>query len=516
MVLNDIQVYYNVIGGIMKDPNLLIQYNDINSNDFGRGTIKVIFASIYNLFSQGVKEINVMVVDSYIRQNEAVADAYDKDQGLAFLQDCYDLSMVENFDYNYKKLKKLSLLRRLKKEHYNIDLYYKDNFDTLKEESETIDRFEEATIEDILLSVESKYNKIRADFITSTNSLHSGDAVAGLEELVEYYKKTPDVGPELAGDLYNSVCRGARQGTFLLRSAASGTGKTRLAVYDAAKIAYPRHWSCAADSFVKEMVDGEERKPLKTLFITTEMRKDEIQTILLSYISGVDEEHIISGRYDMNEPQRIRHALQIMKDYKEYFYIDHIPDPNLNNVEAVIKKYISIEKVKYIFHDYIFSSPSLLAQFQNAKLREDSALALMGNTLKQLATDYNVFISSSTQVNASGMEELVFHDEGSIRGSRALADKVDGGCVMRRPSPAELSSVESIIRSFGIQPTHYFDVYKMRRGKYKGIRIWSRINLGNGSRQDLFVTDEENNLVNIDIIYKTSTEVAYETSNYDF
>ena len=41
-------------------------------------------------------------------------------------------------------------------------------------------------------------------------------------------------------------------------------------------------------------------------------------------------------------------------------------------------------------------------------------------------------------------------------------------------------------------PTHVLDIYKMRRGMYKNVRIWSHIDLGNGRRQDLFITTAEN------------------------
>ena len=41
-------------------------------------------------------------------------------------------------------------------------------------------------------------------------------------------------------------------------------------------------------------------------------------------------------------------------------------------------------------------------------------------------------------------------------------------------------------------PTHVLDIYKMRRGRYKMIRIWCRIHLGTGYREDLFITNAAN------------------------
>lgn len=42
------------------------------------------------------------------------------------------------------------------------------------------------------------------------------------------------------------------------------------------------------------------------------------------------------------------------------------------------------------------------------------------------------------------------------------------------------------------RPTHVLDIYKMRRGRYKMIRIWIRLHLGTGEREDLFITNALN------------------------
>ena len=42
------------------------------------------------------------------------------------------------------------------------------------------------------------------------------------------------------------------------------------------------------------------------------------------------------------------------------------------------------------------------------------------------------------------------------------------------------------------RPTHVLDIYKMRRGRYKMIRIWTNLHLGTGYRKDLFITNAMN------------------------
>lgn len=370
MVLSDLNTYRQIIGCLMKKPLLLTEFRDIQAMDFDIKIPRYIFIIIYNMFKSGAMQLTPLEVDIEMENHEAAAVIYKSERGLDFLKESYDVSKLENFEYYYKRLKKLSLLRALKKNNYDISAYHREEFDSLREEEEANQRFEDSSIDEILMTIESKYNQIKADFINGGK--HSGNAAAGLNELVLDLMKNPEIGPSLCGRFFSTACRGARLGKYYLRSAASGTGKTRLAVFDACKIAFPIHYSHKSCTFVVDKdKDGNVMDAQKTLIITTEMGKDEIQTIVLAYLSGVNESHILTGHYDTGEMDRVFYASQIVEKYQEYFYIEEISDPNLTNVESTIKRYATIEGVQYVFYDYIFSSPSLIAQFSGAKLRED-------------------------------------------------------------------------------------------------------------------------------------------------
>lgn len=775
MVLSDINTYRQVIGCLMKKPLLFTEYQDLRIQDFDLKVPRIVFSVIKNMFESGAMELSPVEVDLEIDNHEAISVIYKSNHGLDFLKESYEYSRVENFEYYYKRLKKLSLLRELKKNNYDISSYYKENFESLKEEEKANELFESSSVDDILMSVEGKYNKIKNDFINGGK--HSGNAANGLRELVDELMLKPEIGPALCGDYFSTACRGARLGKYYLRSASSGSGKriadytpiptpegwktvgdikvgdyifgkngqptkvlklykntekiwkisfsdgrtidccgehlweyyykshrgyekrventqtiyarakrlkngfktadnggwrfkipmneaveypeqsfkispyamglalgdgsfrngsaftfssstdelpillakelgenitykkdkcnytyyfytdreqknryklkdfleeeleligaysqdkyipkkyllssteqrfellrglldtdgsidedkgrirfttiskrmaedvselchslgmitgisvdthreyknsngecyivtiqckkelkpflfklekkktrainfiksrkrtenkdklsiiniepteestsmtcftvdaedclfqvgdfivthnTRLAVFDACKICFPIHYSLDKGTFVVEVDDkGEVRPPRKTLIITTEMGKDEIQTIVLAYLSGVNEAHILTGKYELGEKDRVYYATQIVEKYQNYFYIEEISDPNLTNVESTIKRYATIEEVDFVFYDYIFSSPSLVSQFSDSKLREDVVLMMLSNQLKQLAKDYNIFIFSSTQVNANAMTEEGFKNESCIRG----------------------------------------------------------------------------------------------------
>lgn len=739
MELTEFATYRNVLGGLMKSPLLFTQYTDIKTEDFGGHKVsKIIFATINNMFQNGISTMTPIEVDMEIERYEAAATIYRAEKGLDYLNDCYEYSALDNFDYYYKRLKKLSLIRTLKKNHYDVSYFFKEDCDTLQEENELIERFDKATMEDIFQHIERNYNEIRSAYLTDAKV--NAVAADGVRALIDNFKVHPEIGFDMEGSLFSYACRGARLGKFYLRSAQSGTGKriadytpiptpngwktvgdikvgdyifgkngkptkvlnlyknvekiwritfadgrtidccgehlweyydngvrrventqtiytraqnwfknftgkwrfnvpmneaveypeqefdispcevveklqyipknyligsieqriellnslpkiynpynegialfaaskqmvqdirklcnslgltinnfflvnsgygicieqvdrlpivnitpteeitpmtcftvdaddclfqvgdyivthnTRLAVFDACKIAYPEHYDAENKCFVTEFTsDGELRQPQKTLFITTEMDKTEIQTIMISYLSGVNEKHILTAQYEEDEEERILYAERIMEKYQDYFYLEEISDPNLTNVEALIKRYVSIEEVKVIFFDYIFTSPSLLAQFSGAKIREDSALGLMANQLKQIAKDYNVFIMSSTQVNGEGMVNEGFKDERCLRGAKSLADKCDFACIVSRVTDKDLQSVSPMLKQAGLAatanstlmeiPTHVIDIYKNRRGGLRGVRVWTRLNLGTGERKDLCITRDNN------------------------
>ena len=507
MTLSDPMAYRQVIGCLMYKPLLFLEYPDIQPQDFDFKPAKVCLFAIKKLYEAGATELSPLEVEQEIeRSGSAAAQAYKNENGLNFLKESYEYAKLSNFKVFYNRLKKNALLRELQKAHYDISEYFiadKDINDPMHE-AELIEKLEHATIEEILNNVEKNYNEIRNKF-TNGNSRQSNPA-EGVMTLIDDLKKSPSIGPSLEGKIFSTVCRGAREGCFFLKSASTSAGKSRTSIFDACHIAYPKRWSHEKNAFIEEIqANGEPRQPRKILFIVTEMDKEELQTIMLAYLSGVDEDHILTGNYDLGELTRVKQAAKIIEEYSGYFIIEEISDPNLQNVEATIRKYATVDEVKYVFFDYIHSTASMINQFSKNNIREDVILMMMANQLKQLAKDYGLFIFSATQVNALAMgdDEMNFKDEKSIRGAKAIADKADMGYVMTRVSEKGWQSIVGTLQQaaragtidrdiIDHPPTHVLDIYKMRRGRYKMIRIWCNIHLGTGARKDLFITNAVN------------------------
>ena len=424
MTLSDNVAYRQVVGSLMMNPLLFLEYPDIYATDFDNKTARICFISIKNLFDKGAVKLTPYEVDQEIIQYESSAAIYKNNGGLDFLKISFEFAEPSNFKLYYDRIKKYSLLRRLKKEKYDISEFYlddKDIDDPLKA-VEIQEHFDDSSLEDILDAVESRYNVIRSEFLNGGRA--KGDPAEGIFQLISNLQEKPIMGPSLEGKIFSTACRGAREGCLFLKSSPSSVGKSRTSVFDACHVCYPIRWSEEQQCFIKEVDNkGEERQPRKVLFIVTEMDKGELQTIMLAYLSGVDEDHILTGRYEFGERSRVYFAAKIIQDYSGYFIIEEISEPNLTNVEATIKKYVTLEGIKYCWFDYIHSTASMISQFSKNNLREDSILMMMANQLKQIAKDYNVFIFSATQVNATGMEDDGnFKSETSIRGAKSIAD----------------------------------------------------------------------------------------------
>ena len=420
MTLSDNQAARQIIGCLMHNPLLFLEYPDIVPTDFDNKVARICFVIIKKMYEQGAKKLTPVEIDQEIENHENSFLAYKQDGGLDLLKTAYEYAELANFEFYHDRFKKYSLLRRLQKEKYDISEFYIDDKD-IDDPMKAVaiqEHFDKATLEEILNSVESRYNLIRNDFLYGGKL--KGDPAEGIFSLIENLQKTPNIGPSLEGKIFSTACRGAREGCFFLKSASTNAGKSRTSIFDACRLAYPIRWSHDQGTFIEEVsrITGEFREPRKVLFIVTEMDREELQTIMLAYLSGVDEDHILTGAYELEELSRVKYAGKIMEKYSGNFIIEEISDPNLTNVEATIKKYATIDHVKYVFFDYIHTTASMMSQFTKNGLREDTILMMMANQLKQIAKDYHLFIFSATQVNASAMaDDGEFKNETCIRGS---------------------------------------------------------------------------------------------------
>lgn len=470
----------------MSQPDILNQVDKYNFevNDFPLLLDRFIFSAIYNLYCGGAEVIRTIDIDNYLQGNELAKKTFDEENGIAFLQDCEAYCEPSNFNYYYNKLKKINLIRDLQKSGYDTNKIYSE--DLLDEKHDEINaNFEKLTTENIINILKGNVANLENKYVFN-NLVEESDAFFGVRDLINELSQEPEVGVKLQGDIFNTIVRGGRKGKLYLRSGSTGMGKTRGMVGDACQIAYPIRYE---QKYKKWIYTG---SPEKVLYVMTEQDKTEIQTMILSYLTGYNEEIFLYGTFTEEHMDRINIALKIMETYKDNFLFVRIPDPCASVVKNIFRKYSIQKNVNIFFYDYIFSSPAMLEEYRDLKLPEHVCLRLFTTAMKNLAIELNAFILTSTQITEpEDNKKSSWKDFHNIRGSKSIVDLVDFACIMSRPTQEELKIISSSQELF-LQPNCVTDIFKNRRGRWNMVRVWSYKDLGTCKTYDLLITDSNN------------------------
>lgn len=334
-----------VVGCIYNSPQILDLTDKyiISENDFPDEMLKIIVGSIYKLHELGVQQMTLENINDFLANKPKSEAVYKKDKGEEWLLKASEVANHITFDYYYNRMKKMSLLRAY--DNYGIDvswLYDPDNIFDSKLKQQQEDFLDNASLEDIAIKVDNKIDEIKMTYVREAldDAAQAGD---GIEDLISRLEETPEIGVPLYGSLINTVTRGARLKKLYLRSAPTGVGKSRTMVADTCYIGCPQIY----DENFGWIRTGAAQS---TLYITTEQEVEEIQTMMLAFLSNVDEDHILNGRYEGDEKQRILQAAQILK--KSPVYIEELPDFSLQDIEDIIKKGIRDHDVKYVFNPH--------------------------------------------------------------------------------------------------------------------------------------------------------------------
>lgn len=401
-----------VLGSLLKKPLLLKRTDKYNLDveDFGEEFYKILYGAINNLSAQGLKKIELLDLENYLSSRPTIYNIYNKNKGSEYVKEILDLVDESNFDYYYNRIKKMTLLRVY--ERYGIDvrwLYNPSNFD-LKTQQQQEDWFDKTDIGLMAQQIDDRINNIKSKYLSSVTNegFQAGDNIF---ELISDLKKSPAVGIPMYGKYINTITRGARLKKFYLRSGAQGKGKSRSMIADACTFSCGQYY----DIYEKEWVsDYSSSEP--TLYISTEQELDEIQTMMLAFLSGVPEDSILNGFYVDDEEERVLRAAEILTNSP--LWIETLPDFSLEDIENTIRKHNIDNNVHYVCHDYIHTSLKILEEIgsrSGVRLREDNVLYMLGVRLKDLCNELNIFILSATQLNGN-WEEVRDANQNLLRG----------------------------------------------------------------------------------------------------
>lgn len=477
-----------VIGCVLNNPHLLDEDGtySFSENDFSNDFHRVIFGSLHNLYNMGTTNLNTKTLEDYLQNKPNSLAIYNANKGAEWLHKTFKIAELENFDYYYSRLRKMTLLRAYDDIGLDVSwIYDADNlFDQeLKEKQDK--QFDEMSLNQIAEAIENKITRVREMAIDNDEdeSCQIGDEA---EELLKELETTPAIGYPLYDKFYDKIAMGARLGKFYLRSAATGVGKSRSAMADAC-------WMACSEVYENGgwVSTGSENIP--TIFISVELDKSELQTMAWSFVSGVSENHILENNYDFGEKERVLKAIQILKESS--LYIEYFPDYSMKDIENCIKRNLRTHKVQCVFLDYITTSMKIIEEITRAsggmKIREDQVLFLLSSKLKDIASAYNVFVFSSTQLNGNFRQEKI-PDQTLLSGAKSIANRIDFGSIMLDCTPEDLDDIQSAILDQYPQlgtPNVKCSIYKNRRGKINRVLLWMRADKGTCRYKTLFVTD---------------------------
>lgn len=495
----DITAITQVIGCVYNDPNLLDQSDSyvITDEDFPDEFHRVTFGALYTMHELGVRFYTVETLTDFFETRPKAKGIFEAQKGYDFLAKISKIAKVATFKYYYDRMKKMSLLRAYEQVGLDVGyLYDPENIMDLKKRQAQEEWFDNTPIQEMANIIDERISVIRERYVDNDVYGTSVHASEGVEELLRQFEEVPDIGVPLYGPFINTITRGARLGKFYLRSAPTGIGKTRSMIADACNIA-------CGEIYDEQFGWISNGKTFPTLFIGTEQDKSEIQTMIIAFLSNVNEEHITQGKYEEGERERVFYAAQVLKNSE--LYIEELPEFNLQDVENTVKRNIRERGVRYIFYDYIHTSIKILEEISRragkVTLREDNILFMLSARLKEICVKYGIFMMSATQLNGD-YQTSATPDQNLLRGAKAIADKIDYGSILLPVTDEDLVALENVLAkspSFGT-PTIKLSIYKNRRGRYKGVILWCQADLGTCRIHPVFMTNFRHELQTIENI----------------
>lgn len=495
--LSDVQDYGYVLGALMQRPTLLENADyPLDREDFTDRFHRILYVAIHNLYVTGhVGVYNGALIDAYLSTKDAEYNIFLSNDGINYIDGLLSITEDYNFEYHYHRIKKFSLLKHYEDLGYDTLRIYnpqnrKDGI--YSESTDDFDSLSEASIVDF---IEEKFvidAKIKYCCESLKDEHQAGD---GLQALVDSYIEEPDYGYPLTSIALTTLSRGARKGTFLLRSALTGTGKTRQSIMDACNFAVPYVYDLEKKKFVYT------GHCVPTLYIGVENSVKDSQIIALSAVSKVSTDHIKYGRYEPGEKARIDKAIKYIEESP--LYLTYCDDYNITDIENIIKSHYKTNGVEICLFDYLQTSLRLLNEIRSqgmSGMQEYQVLRVFATRLKALAERLNICIISATQVN-DNINERKYKDQSCIEGSKSIANKVDLGLICTKPTPAERAKLEKITHNqFNCPEINLLQwVYKVRDGRYSRIIICSHLDLGTMQIKDCFITDYDFQLIDVEL-----------------
>lgn len=495
-----------VLAGLIKDP-LLFANNKyrFDINDFQEQFHRIVYGAVDYLAHSGMEKIDYIDIDKFLQPYESQYKVFCDNRGIEYIQKILEMYDPKKFDYYYNTLKKYSLLVLLNSQGIDTSDLYDSSIVNPDEQQKMQERFDKMSVNDIITSEEVKVAEAKKLF-GSSSDLVEGSAGDSLRELKEELKKTPVMGMPLMSPILTTLYRGQRFGCLNMTSAPSGIGKTRIAVGEACHLAIPEYYDCDKKQWISTGLEE------SVLLIETELELQEVQTMMMAHVSGIPESRILDGNYSKEEEQRLDKAIDLIEASKTRFFFVSITNFDSDDVINTIKSYYMTRHVNYVFFDYLSENIKMLAEGTRKTkvqgLRTDQILLQASTALKDCAKQLNIYIWTATQLSGD-YKNVKEADSTSLRGAKSLADKTDCAAILLPVRDMDNPIIETYCaKGFEVKPNFVLHVYKIRRGTYQNIRLYTYFDRGTCRMYDCFVTDSNGVMLPVEPTYVKIGEKA--------
>lgn len=478
------QYELSILASLLKDPSLLkkTKYHFEPEDFSGDGK------AIYNAIDKLSKTEGATIDAATVRVEMQAAPFGMSASAEKLLKDLTNDEFRlagKNFDLYYDRIKKQRVIR-----DYNaLGLYLPEqkaaslSFDN-GDQGPLVSYIDKHSISELIDVFESQFDPIKKHYRYNDmqKAKRLGDYV---DEFMKTISEEPEVGLPMPFGMYNNITGGARFGRLYLCSADTGIGKTRNMVGFMAHTACSRFWG--KDGWVENKF----QRPC--LYISTELDLDEIIALFLAFISGVSSS-TISGRgkepINFAASERLQEAARILKEAPIYYEV--LMDFTSEKIENTIKFNIEENHIEYIAFDYIHTSMSIIQEVaektRGQNVREDEILFMLAMQLKNIALKYNVFIMTATQVNRS-INSGAEISAAMLRGSSAIADKVDLAEILTRPTQEQIDKLNAVSEQSITGINLIRNIFKNRGNEYVNVKVWCAADLGTCKIVPMIVTD---------------------------
>lgn len=488
-----------VLAGLIKDPFLFANNKyRFDIDDFQEQFHRIVYGAVEYLARSGMEKIDYIDIDKFLQPYESQYKVFCDNRGIEYIQKILEMYDPKKFDYYYNTLKKYSLLVLLNNQGIDTSDLYDSSVVNPDEQQKMQEKFDKMSVNDIITSEEVKIAMAK-QLYGSNSDLVQSRAGDSLRELKEELKKAPVMGMPLMSPILTTLYRGQRYGCLNMTSAPSGVGKTRIAVGEACHLAIPEYYDCDKKQWVNTGLEE------SVLIIETELELQEVQTMMMAYVSGISESRILDGKYSQEEEQRLDKAIDLIEASRERFFFVSITNFDSDDVINTIKTYYMNKHVGYVFFDYLSESIKMLAEGTRKTkvqgLRTDQILLQMSTALKDCAKQLNIYIWTATQLSGD-YKNVKEADSTSLRGAKSLADKTDCAAILLPVREMDNPVVETYCaKGFEIKPNFVLHVYKIRRGTYQNIRVYVYFDRGTCRMHDCFVTDSNGVMLPVEPTY---------------